>query len=125
MTDVGLLAGVVVWLMCGVAAVLVGQTKGRPAGDSFMFGAVFGIFGLAWVALSDPHTTRKCPECAEKVLIDAKVCKHCGHRFVEEPLPPPGKVSIECPLCDTKLKIPEDAKRFRCARCGEVSPVPD
>jgi hypothetical protein len=26
--------------------------------------------------------TRKCPDCAETVLVDAKVCKHCGFRFV-------------------------------------------
>lgn len=22
--------------------------------------------------------TRKCPECAEEILIDARKCKHCG-----------------------------------------------
>jgi hypothetical protein len=25
--------------------------------------------------------TKKCPDCAETVLADAKVCKHCGYRF--------------------------------------------
>lgn len=26
--------------------------------------------------------TKKCPDCAETVLADARVCKHCGYRFV-------------------------------------------
>lgn len=25
--------------------------------------------------------SKKCPDCAEMVLADANVCKHCGHRF--------------------------------------------
>ena len=25
--------------------------------------------------------TKKCPDCAETILTDAKVCKHCGYRF--------------------------------------------
>ena len=27
------------------------------------------------------NTTKKCPDCAETVLSDAKVCKHCRYRF--------------------------------------------
>lgn len=30
---------------------------------------------------SDRELKRKCPDCAEVVLADAKVCKHCGYRF--------------------------------------------
>jgi hypothetical protein len=34
----------------------------------------------AAVAATAP--TKKCPDCAETVLADAKVCKHCTYRFV-------------------------------------------
>jgi hypothetical protein len=27
------------------------------------------------------NATNKCPDCAEAVLADANVCKHCGYRF--------------------------------------------
>jgi len=32
----------------------------------------------AWEAAK---TTKKCPDCAETILADAHVCKHCGYRF--------------------------------------------
>jgi Uncharacterised protein family UPF0547 len=25
--------------------------------------------------------TRQCPDCAETILTEARVCKHCGYRF--------------------------------------------
>ena len=28
-----------------------------------------------------PRATKICPDCAESVLSDARVCKHCGYRF--------------------------------------------
>jgi hypothetical protein len=28
--------------------------------------------------------TKRCPDCAETILEDARVCKHCGYRFGEE-----------------------------------------
>lgn len=33
--------------------------------------------------------TKKCPDCAELVLSDARVCKHCGFRFDTAPEPQP------------------------------------
>ena len=29
-------------------------------------------------------TYKKCPDCAEFVLVEARVCKHCGYRFDSE-----------------------------------------
>lgn len=34
------------------------------------------------------QTTKRCPDCAETVLHDARVCKHCGYRF-DGSAPPP------------------------------------
>jgi hypothetical protein len=33
------------------------------------------------VAPQADSATKKCPDCAEAVLADARVCKHCGYRF--------------------------------------------
>lgn len=27
---------------------------------------------------------KKCPDCAEVILAEARVCKHCGHKFDAE-----------------------------------------
>lgn len=32
-------------------------------------------------AWEDSAATKRCPDCAETILADAKVCKHCGYRF--------------------------------------------
>ena len=45
---------IVIWLICGVITAAIGSAKGRGALDSFMWGAVFGIFGLIYVAVSKP-----------------------------------------------------------------------
>jgi len=35
----------------------------------------------ALVAAQADSATKKCPDCAETILADARVCKHCGYRF--------------------------------------------
>jgi Uncharacterised protein family UPF0547 len=57
----------------GVAAALIGslmllQTAKQRAPDTL-------------VTASGTSATKKCPDCAETILVDAKVCKHCGYRF--------------------------------------------
>lgn len=32
----------------------------------------------------DLADTKKCPMCAETIKYEAKLCKHCGHKFSEE-----------------------------------------
>lgn len=38
-----------------------------------------------WTAA--PPAKKRCPQCAETVQPDARVCKHCGHRFDAPPAP--------------------------------------
>lgn len=33
--------------------------------------------------IPDEHE-KKCPDCAEYIKLEARVCKHCGHRFPDE-----------------------------------------
>jgi ribosomal protein S27AE len=101
---------------------LVGSLVGRLGGG-------IGLGGAA---------KKKYPDCAESVLADAQVCKHCGYRFDQVARRAPttaiakkapsdpvaDKRTVVCPLCDAEQRIPATAVRFTCGRCTEISPVP-
>jgi Uncharacterised protein family UPF0547 len=44
-------------------------------------GVAAAFIGSVMLLRSRQAKTKKCPDCAETVLADAKVCKHCGYRF--------------------------------------------
>jgi len=58
--------------------------------------------------------TKKCPDCAETILADAKVCKHCGYRFA----------STAAVGADSQVGGTEPTKNVRCYNCNHVQPVP-
>ena len=54
--------------------------------------------------------TKKCPDCAETILADAHVCKHCGYRF---PLR-----DAKCNHCQHVQAVPLSQETFVCEQCG-------
>jgi uncharacterized protein UPF0547 len=52
-------------------------------------GAVVGVrltrFGLRAARFAFRAATfslrKRCPDCAERIKVDARVCRHCGYRF--------------------------------------------
>ena len=77
------------------------------------------------------RTTKKCPDCAETILADAKVCKHCGYRFTPAgapkappkaaapPKPAPAKsAKVKCHSCQHVQMVPSDQQTFVCEECG-------
>ncbi|MGA1804449.1 zinc ribbon domain-containing protein [Rhizobium sp. HT1-10] len=87
-----------VWLICGVVTAIIAGSKDRNWVGWLLIGLVLGIFGVILiacmpslspqlVAVSSAHqqaehrASKTCPECAETVLMEANVCKHCGFRF--------------------------------------------
>jgi hypothetical protein len=63
-----LLAFIVVWVICGIVAAMIGQSKGLNVGTSFLWGVILGVFGVAIVALQKPGAPAgmqalKCPRC--------------------------------------------------------------
>ncbi|KUI16935.1 hypothetical protein AU193_22385 [Mycobacterium sp. GA-1285] len=87
--------------------------------------AVFGSGVLAYSAYHAIHTstadgfvdrasaesrTKKCPDCAEAILADAKVCKHCGYRFLTE--------NMRCYKCDHTQQVPGGQQVWQCGQCN-------
>lgn len=80
----------VIWLVCGIIAAIIGTNKGRSGCGWFLVGVLLGPLGiiLALVVAKDTEEVekrniqsgemKKCPFCAELVRKEAVVCKHCG-----------------------------------------------
>ncbi len=92
-----LIAGLFSGFICSVVA----GYKNRSAMLWFFVGAFFPLISLLFLLFMPGNpvpdeqreqvAVRKCPECAEKVLAEARKCKHCGSALepVEIVLPAP------------------------------------
>jgi len=71
-----------------VAPVFICYRMGRARNRrGWPYAFLLGWPGVLLLALLG--RSKKCPDCAELVRADARVCKHCGHRFASEGWPMP------------------------------------
>jgi membrane protein implicated in regulation of membrane protease activity len=75
---------VVVFVWLGIAA-LTAETapaRGRSKWQWLILGLLFSVFALIALFIlppqATPETHLQCPDCAELVRKEARVCKHCG-----------------------------------------------
>lgn len=110
----------IIWLLFGIVAMVIASSKERSGCGWFLLGCLIGPFALVVAALPSLHTVPgtpspsthvKCPDCAELILIDAKVCKHCGCRLISGGVPDGMK---QCPDCKRLNSV---AEKF-CSACG-------
>lgn len=82
----------IIWFVLSILVGLYAGSRGRGSGNWFVVAMLLSpLIGLIFLAVlpnlngipnDDTHT--KCPDCAEPILREAKVCKHCGRRLVAE-----------------------------------------
>ena len=115
------MAIIVGWILLSFVVAVLASNRGRTAFGWFFLSLLISplIAGLLLLAsknldapghapshaaaLPSPETHVKCPDCAELVLREARVCKHCGCKLT--PLPPEKPTYTIGPDIDYTLKV--------------------
>lgn len=90
---------VFLWLLFAVAVGLLASTRGRSGFAWFLIAALLSpLIGFVFLLVTKDlaktsestvpaqNTHVRCPACAEWVMPEAVVCKHCGGPLVPQPL---------------------------------------
>jgi hypothetical protein len=70
------------WLLCAIAAGMIGKTKGEPC-LGFVIGALLGPLGIL-AALLSRGNRRPCLCCKEAIHKEAQICPYC-HSVIPKP----------------------------------------
>jgi hypothetical protein len=126
----------------GILSSIAVRKKNRDQGNWFLIGLFFGIFGLIAAILIDETgepiqqvkfdptiVTKKCPDCAETIRLEARVCRFCQYRFTDEDVAEQiAKAEIDHTAAKEKIShlgvedVPKaEVSRWECPACHTMN----
>jgi hypothetical protein len=89
-----------IWILCGIIAVMVANSKGERNILILLFCSLIGPIGLAYILTRKKKMKIYCPYCDENVDTLGGDCSLCGLKL--EPIDGNGEsiTSKQCPKCE-------------------------
>lgn len=123
-------------LIFGFLSTLAVKEKNRNQFGWFLIGFFLGIFGLvaalivpivkdkvsenSQLVFNPSNYEKKCPDCAEMIKLEARVCRFCGKKFSEEEIQE--LIDREKNKFESRLKAKYENEIITCPKCKTLNP---